>query len=49
MECYNLKINKDIILKLFNNNFIYLKINNNLKMNLILIKDNFQDKDLLEK
>ena len=48
MECYNIILNKDIIFNKFYIKFIILKINNNLKKNLIFNKDNIQDKDHLE-
>ena len=48
MECYNIILMKDLIFNKFQIKFIILKINNNLKKNLIFKKDNIQDKELLE-
>ena len=39
---------KDIILNKYNKKYISLKMNINLKMNLILIKELYQEKVLLE-
>ena len=39
---------KYIILNKYNKKYISLKLNNNLKMNLIFKKDNYQEKVLLE-
>ena len=49
-ECYNLIINKDLILIKLNKSFIILKINKNLNENLILIIKIIlnQEKDHLE-
>ena len=38
----------DLILNKLNKTFINLKLNNNLMMNLIFKKDNYQEKVLLE-
>ena len=48
MECYNIIFHKEVKYKILINNYINLKIKLNLKKNLILKKDNNQDKDHLE-
>ena len=48
IKCYNMILIKYIILNKYNKKYISLKMNFNLKMNLIFKKDNYQEKVLLE-
>ena len=47
MECYNIINKKDLIQNKLMKNYIILKQENNLKMNLILLMDKKQDKEHL--
>ena len=46
-KCLNLNINKELIYFNYNNKYFHLNLNKNLNKNLILIKVNFQEKELL--
>ena len=48
-KCLNLIIDKELKYNKFQIKFIILKIKKNLNKNLIFKKDNFQDKEILEK